>query len=251
MTRRPSTSAGNQGTPDPTPRRGSGTTLAVSFGLLALLALATVVTLSGRAGDPGPTMPTQVTPALYPAGVAPAGRPSPGPAASSVLHPVRIRQPVKAPRVDTGLRDAHGEPVTTACASCHATSRPRAATRSAVELDEFHQGLTYAHGELTCLSCHHAGNYDRLRLADGRELEFPDTMQLCAQCHGPQYRDYRQGSHGGMTGHWDLRRGPRERNHCVDCHDPHAPAYPLVRPVFAPAPDRGLAATASTSPANE
>lgn len=218
--------------------------------MLALLALSTAVTLSGRAGDPGPTMPTQLSSALETPGEASAGRLFPVTAGSSGRHPVRIRQPVKVPRVDTGLRDVQGEPVTTACASCHATSRPRAATHSAAELDEFHQGLTYAHGQLTCLSCHHAGNYDRLRLADGRELEFPDTLQLCAQCHGPQYRDYRQGSHGGMTGYWDLRRGPRERNHCVDCHDPHAPAFPLVRPVFAPVPHRGLSA-ASTSHAHE
>jgi hypothetical protein len=156
------------------------------------------------------------------------------------LHPVRIRKPIQPPRVETGLLDARGHPVTTSCATCHATSKPRPENASAEQLDEFHQGLTYAHGNLTCLSCHHADNYDRLRLADGRAVEFPDALQLCAQCHGPQYRDYLHGSHGGMTGHWDLRRGPRDRNHCVDCHDPHAPAFPKVRPVFAPAPDRGL-----------
>lgn len=155
-------------------------------------------------------------------------------------HPVRIRQPVTTPRVETGLLDSHGQPVTASCASCHATSRPRPETHSAADLDEFHQGLKYAHGDQSCLVCHHAQDYDRLRLADGRSVEFADAMVLCAQCHGPQYRDYRNGSHGGMTGYWDLRRGPRERNHCIDCHDPHAPAYPVVRPAFAPAPDRGL-----------
>ena len=56
----------------------------------------------------------------------------------------------------------------------------------------------------------------------------------CAQCHGPQYRDYRHGAHGGMRGHWDLSRGPRERNHCVACHDPHAPAFGQFEPVPGP-----------------
>jgi hypothetical protein len=60
------------------------------------------------------------------------------------------------------------------------------------------------------------------------------VMDLCGQCHGPQARDYAHGAHGGMTGYWDLSRGPRERNNCIDCHDPHAPAFPKVRPVFAP-----------------
>jgi formate-dependent nitrite reductase cytochrome c552 subunit len=61
-----------------------------------------------------------------------------------------------------------------------------------------------------------------------------EAMRLCAQCHGPQYRDYKRGSHGGMTGHWDLSRGERTRNNCVDCHDPHAPAYPGTTPVLPP-----------------
>ena len=64
---------------------------------------------------------------------------------------------------------------------------------------------------------------------------FPaDALRLCAQCHGPQYRDYRHGAHGGMRGHWDLSRGPRERNHCVACHDPHAPAFGQFEPVPGP-----------------
>ena len=73
-----------------------------------------------------------------------------------------------------------------------------------------------------------------MRLADGRVLEFVDSMQLCAQCHGPQHRDWQRGSHGGMTGHWDLARGPRERNHCVVCHDPHAPQLQQVSPAPPP-----------------
>ena len=55
-------------------------------------------------------------------------------------------------------------------------------------------------------------------------------MRLCAQCHGPQFRDYGKGAHGGMEGHWDLSRGGRTRNHCVDCHDPHVPAIRQVQP---------------------
>lgn len=98
----------------------------------------------------------------------------------------------------------------------------------------FHQGLHFAHGGLSCLSCHHAEDYDSLRLADGRRLPFAQAQMLCAQCHGPQTRDYLHGSHGGMTGMWDRRGGERHRLTCTDCHDPHAPAYPAWAPVFAP-----------------
>lgn len=73
-----------------------------------------------------------------------------------------------------------------------------------------------------------------MHLADGKPLELSQSMELCAQCHGVQYRDYKKGSHGGMTGYWDLKRGPRERNHCTDCHAAHQPAYESVRPVHPP-----------------
>ena len=63
-------------------------------------------------------------------------------------------------------------------------------------------------------------------------------MTLCAQCHGPQFRDYQHGAHGGMTGYWDLTKGGRMRNNCIDCHDPHAPKYPTVTP--GPRPERPL-----------
>ena len=118
------------------------------------------------------------------------------------------------------------------CGTCHATRKPGITTTSASELDEFHQGLRYAHGQQTCLSCHNSDNYDTLRRADGRALAYADVMELCTQCHGPQARDYRKGSHGGGTGYWDQRRGTKQRNHCVDCHDPHSPGFPQMQPTF-------------------
>ena len=149
-------------------------------------------------------------------------------------HPVTIKPGPATPRVLTGEKDAQGQPVTVGCATCHATTTPVVATHSAAELDQFHQGLKYQHGNLTCLSCHNSTNYDTLRLADGRSVEFPDVMTLCSQCHGPQRRDYDHGSHGGMNGFWDLTKGPRLRNNCVNCHDAHSPRLPQVLPVLPP-----------------
>jgi hypothetical protein len=57
--------------------------------------------------------------------------------------------------------------------------------------------------------CHDPARYDRLRLATGESIPMTDALQLCAQCHGTQHRDWRHGAHGGMSGHWDLARGPR------------------------------------------
>ncbi|MBE2214862.1 MAG: hypothetical protein IAE82_13395 [Opitutaceae bacterium] len=158
--------------------------------------------------------------------------------ASPTLHPVHVRPGPATPKVMATLPQTGGVPAMVSCSTCHATRRPDVTNASAEALNEFHQGLQYRHGGLSCLSCHNAANYDTLRRADGTALEYPNTVQLCAQCHGPQYRDYLNGSHGGMTGHWDLRVGGRVRNTCTDCHDVHAPAYPQVRPVFPPR-DRG------------
>lgn len=140
------------------------------------------------------------------------------------------------PTTPTVLTDAishTGGAVEVACATCHTTREP-SPTRSTEDLDEFHQGLVMQHGDLSCLSCHNEENYDTLKLADGTDVGFENVMQLCAQCHGPQSRDYRNGSHGGMNGYWDLSKGPRQRNACTVCHDAHAPAYPQLMPVFPP-----------------
>jgi hypothetical protein len=150
-------------------------------------------------------------------------------------HAVVIRKPDAPPGVKTGLTDHAGRPVEVACATCHATMPPNPDARLGTDLKLFHQGLHGSHGNLACSACHNPDDgYASLRLADGKPLPYPEVMQLCAQCHGPQYRDYLNGAHGGMTGYWDLTRGGRVRNNCVDCHDPHAPRYPTVRPVPGP-----------------
>lgn len=131
---------------------------------------------------------------------------------------------------------ANGErAVAIACGTCHATRPPNADNRRTADLDQFHQGLKVSHGgaaPLACLACHARGDYDRLQLADGSPIGFPDRQRLCEQCHGPTARDYARGAHGGMAGYWDLGRGPRIRNGCTACHDPHAPAYPAMKRTF-------------------
>jgi len=167
--------------------------------------------------------------------------------ARGALHPVLIKRPEGPPRLSLDERDALGRPVTVACSTCHTIREPNPDNRSTAQLDEFHQGLTVAHGSLTCLSCHNRDNYDTLRLADGASLAYEEVMMLCAQCHGPQWRDYQRGAHGGMAGHWDLTRGPRTRNNCIDCHDPHVPAFPRMIPTFKPRDRRPVAGHAAST----
>ncbi|ADE53095.1 hypothetical protein [Coraliomargarita akajimensis] len=158
---------------------------------------------------------------------------APVPLLTEARYPVEIVGAPEVPTVLTEARDYHGNATEIACSTCH-SSRSPLPTQSGAELDSFHQGLVVQHGTISCLSCHNDENYDQLKLADGTTVEFSDAMQLCAQCHGPQYRDYQNGSHGGMNGYWDRSRGPRSRNACTVCHDAHAPAYPQLIPVFPP-----------------
>jgi len=149
--------------------------------------------------------------------------------------PVTIRKPAGPPTIKTGALDEKGNPIAIACATCHTTKPANAEAKLGTPLPLFHQGLVGKHGNLSCVSCHNAAEgYGSLRLADGKSVPYTEVMTLCAQCHGPQFRDYQHGAHGGMTGHWDLTKGGRVRNNCVDCHDPHAPKYPTVMPAQGP-----------------
>jgi hypothetical protein len=166
------------------------------------------------------------------------------------LHRVTIRLPSSLGVVDTGEVDASGRPIGIRCATCHGPSGGGEDARSLAErsgLARMHAGVTLAHGELSCATCHPLDDRTQLRLADDTRIVFTEVQRLCRQCHGPQHRDYERGAHGGMRGYWDLGRGPRERNACVMCHAAHAPAYPLVVP--APPPrDRFLSAGQASRP---
>ena len=154
-------------------------------------------------------------------------------ATSSDAFSTLVRKPAGPPSVKTDLVDRFGNPVTVACNTCHTSKPPNRDAQLGQSLTTFHQAVSGAHGKLNCVACHNPDEgYQTLRLADGKSLPYTEVMQLCAQCHGPQYRDYQNGAHGGMTGYWDLSRGGRARNNCIDCHHPHTPKYRT----FIPAP---------------
>jgi hypothetical protein len=136
--------------------------------------------------------------------------------------------------------------VRVACFTCHGILQVELSTRAPTPLQPDvlgpHVGLLFDHGTLDCAHCHDPADPSHLRTADARSLPTTEALELCSQCHGLQWTDFQHGAHGGMRGHWDLNAGPRERNHCVDCHDPHRPAFGQYRPMppprdrFVPAP---------------
>ena len=148
-------------------------------------------------------------------------------------HEVTIHNSPRLGAVDLSLTgDGSGS---VACKTCHSVKKTTDLPKTMTELQAFHQGLSFTHGTLPCGSCHLSGSVAELHLADGTRLPVKDAIRLCEQCHGPQTRDYRRGSHGGMNGYWDLKRGGRVRNHCVDCHNPHEPQ---IKPVIPAPPPR-------------
>lgn len=155
------------------------------------------------------------------------------------MHAVEIHVPDRLRGIATGQVDAVGRPVHVACVTCHSLRTPAALPTSTADLDEFHQGLLFAHGQLTCASCHVIGDQTTLHRADGTPVAMVDAIQLCRQCHGSQARDYDHGAHGGMNGHWDRSVGAQLKNHCIDCHDVHAPQFQPSMPVLPPR-DRGM-----------
>lgn len=148
----------------------------------------------------------------------------------------RIHAPPELESIATGQVGPDGEPLRAACVTCH--SIPGVAPELELRAEDVgppHEGIDFQHGPNGCAHCHDPDDRLSLRLADGRSIPMRDAIELCAQCHGPQYRDFRRGSHGGMRGFWDSEAGVRERNHCVDCHDAHRPAYPHFTPMPPPA----------------
>lgn len=156
------------------------------------------------------------------------------PAPTAPRFDSEVHRPKKLESIETGSVTPAGIKGRVPCETCHSLRAASELPRDPSRLTQFHKGLQFAHGELVCASCHAEGNPPTLHLANSERVPMVEAMRLCAQCHGPQYRDYRHGAHGGMLGYWDLSSGPRSRNNCVDCHDPHTPKIPQVVPAPAP-----------------
>ncbi|MFO0675324.1 MAG: hypothetical protein U0169_02240 [Polyangiaceae bacterium] len=154
-------------------------------------------------------------------------------AGPTVVHASPKLTSIEVPNSDGGQERV-------ACATCHTLKRVVRLPTSMGDLRDFHQGIRFSHGDLSCAHCHVAGerSHDSVHLANGDLIPMTEALRLCGQCHGRQRRDYAHGAHGGMQGAFAIGLGHRLQNHCVDCHDPHAPRLPAYQPVLPPR-DRG------------
>jgi hypothetical protein len=122
------------------------------------------------------------------------------------------------------------------CTDCH-DNKDLKPNRTRRVLKDAHDDIILKHDEehRWCLDCHDADNRDRLHLASGQPVSFEESYQLCGQCHGEKYRDWRAGVHGRRSGKWN---GEKTYLLCVHCHSPHQPRFKPIAPK--PAPNRPM-----------
>lgn len=118
------------------------------------------------------------------------------------------------------------------CNDCHRLMKPPA--EAARRLTQ-HTHLVLDHGmNDRCFNCHSRENRNRLVSHTQATIGFDQSEQLCAQCHGPTYRDWERGIHGKSVGSWVIGGPQRVRLTCVQCHNPHAPRYAPMHPLPGP-----------------
>ncbi len=108
------------------------------------------------------------------------------------------------------------------CTNCH--TKPLKEMKS-VEVRKAHWDITLQHAAeniMTCLTCHTETNLDTLHNLTNQTLSFNTSHEVCGQCHFTQLRDWKGGAHGKRAGGWVL---PRVLTLCVECHNPHRPAF--------------------------
>jgi hypothetical protein len=81
---------------------------------------------------------------------------------------------------------------------------------------------------MNCATCHTSNNMDNLHSLTNSEIDFNYSYKLCSQCHQQEFKDWKGGAHGKQLGGW---APPRLSNTCVNCHNPHKPAFEKRWPV--------------------
>ncbi len=98
-----------------------------------------------------------------------------------------------------------------------------------------HDDIVFDHGfNNHCANCHSYENRDKLVLYANREIGYDQVEELCRKCHGPTYRDWAKGMHGKTLVTWDAGSPDQGHLKCTQCHDPHAPAFPPIKPLPGP-----------------
>lgn len=111
------------------------------------------------------------------------------------------------------------------CSNCHTMSLGELQKTSDEDMKKAHWNIKMSHANtevLNCTTCHNENKMDELNSVTGKAISIDHSYQLCAQCHSTQYKEWEGGAHGKRLGGWVP---PRVINSCVNCHNPHSPAF--------------------------
>ena len=109
-----------------------------------------------------------------------------------------------------------------ACTECH--TKPLSQIKGK-DYKKAHWDIKIVHANknaMNCVTCHNVNNMDELTSITGKGIDFNKSHNLCSQCHTQQFKDWKGGAHGKRIGGW---APPRASMTCVNCHNPHKPAF--------------------------
>ncbi|MCB0403646.1 MAG: cytochrome c3 family protein [Bdellovibrionales bacterium] len=109
------------------------------------------------------------------------------------------------------------------CMKCHQHTDPQSEGNLPHHRTEIHHMETGG----DCYLCHDKADRNQLRLLSGTTISFDASHEMCLQCHGDKKREWLDGTHGKQIGSWN---GQRYRLQCVECHNPHSPAFKKMKP---------------------
>jgi len=149
---------------------------------------------------------------------------------SWVADPATSRQPTFTPQIQLAG-------FTFRCTECHNLfPSPPETLRPLTQ----HRHILRKHGiNNRCFNCHHRSNRSALVDDKGAQIPYDQPQFLCAKCHGPVYRDWLHGVHGRTNGYWNADLGSKQHRQCLECHDPHIPAFASMIPAPGPEIPRG------------
>ena len=116
------------------------------------------------------------------------------------------------------------------CTECHTESiedlkQPNLGEKAA----HWNIKLVHASAEtMNCATCHTSNDMDNLHSLTNSTIDFNYSYKVCSQCHQQEFKDWKGGAHGKQLGGW---APPRLSNTCVNCHNPHQPAFEKRWPV--------------------
>jgi formate-dependent nitrite reductase cytochrome c552 subunit len=105
------------------------------------------------------------------------------------------------------------------CLDCHKQIKSGMPEKTKVHI---HFDYQHVKTKKSCLLCHSPFSPDKLVMLDGTSITMNQSSELCGQCHGPKFLDWKQNLHGK-----DYGKGTANsyKLACTSCHNAHSPKF--------------------------